>query len=144
MAEKLSTKLCNSILDTGSIKGSFTNMELRIYSGTPPATADAAITGTLLVTVKNGGSYATFGSAAAGVMGINGTETWSGSSTPGGVASHYRLVSNADDDGATGATYPRVQGTIGVGGSDMNVGTTTIGVGATFTVNTFTQSMVPS
>jgi hypothetical protein len=142
--EQMSTKLCNSMLDTGSLKAAFTNMELRIYSGTIPASADAAITGTKIAVVKNGASYATFGTASGGVIGINSTETWSDTSAVGGVATHYRLVSHADDDGATGSTYPRIQGTVGVGGSDMNVGNTTITAGTAFPVNTFNQALIPT
>jgi hypothetical protein len=143
--EKMSTKLCNNMLDTGSLKGSFTNMELRLYAGSVPATADAAAGSTAVIVVKNGGSYATFGTASGGTIAINSTETWTGTAGSTTTITFYRLVGHADDDSSdSGHIYPRVQGTIGVGGSDMNVGSAAVTSGASFTVNTFTQSIVPS
>jgi len=146
MAEKMSTSLCNYMLGTGSLKGAFTNMELRLYAGSVPATADAAAGSTAVVVVKNGGSYATFGTASGGVIGINSTETWTGTAGSSTTLTFYRLVAHADDDLTDVGTYTRnrVQGTIGVGGSDMNVGTAAVTSGAAFTVNTFTQAIVPS
>jgi hypothetical protein len=145
MAEKMSTGLCQYMMQTGSFKAAFTNMELRIYGGTVPATADAApASPTPICVVKNGGSYATFGTATAGVVTINLTETWTGTNASSATATFYRLVSNADANDSS-ATSPRVQGTIGTtGGFDMNVGSAALVNAATFTVNTFTQSLIPS
>jgi hypothetical protein len=145
MAEMMSTALCNKLLDTGSLKGTFNTAEVRIYSGSVPTTADAAA-GTVIAVVKEGGTSLTWAaSAAAGVL-AKSANTWADvtGTNAGGVATYYRLVNAADDDGATGSTYPRVQGTVGVGGADMNVGTTTIALHANFTLNVFTQSFVPN
>jgi hypothetical protein len=138
----MSTGLCNYLLDTGSLKALFsgTTGEIRLYSGSVPATADAAA-GTIVCTVKEGGSALNFAaSAAAGVL-SKGASAWSDPTPVGGVATYYRLVLAADDDSSS-SSFKRVQGTVGVGGADMNVGNTTIGPGA-FTLNVFTQSIIP-
>lgn len=143
MSEKMSTGLCNKLLDTGSLKGTFNTAQIRIYSGTPPATADAAITGTLIATVKQAGSSLGWDtSAVAGVL-AKGATAWTDPSAVGGVASHYRLVNAADADDLS-TTSPRVQGTVGTGGADMNVGSTTITASSVFEVNYFTQALIPS
>jgi hypothetical protein len=151
MAEKMSTGLCNMLLGGVSGAGSLKTIvdglfKLKIYSGTPPATADAALSGnTLLCTVANAGAAVNMDTAAAGgVIAKKTSETWSGTNaTPAGVATFYRFETTGDA-GALSTVLPRIQGTIGVGGADMNVGTTTLADGATFTVNYFTQALVPS
>jgi len=146
MAEKMSTGLCNALLDTSSLKAIFsaTTAELRIYGGTVPATADAApATPTPIATVKEGGAALTFAASASAGTIAKSANAWTDSSAAGGTATFYRLVLSADANDAS-ATAKRIQGTIGVGGADMNVGSTTIAGAAVFTVNTFTQSIVPS
>lgn len=147
MAEKMSTCLANYMLDTGSLRGAFASMEIRLYSSSP-ATADAAATG-LLCTIKNynGGSpiAATFESAAAaGILAKKASETWSGVNSASGTVATYRVVNNADDDSASSSTFKRIQGTVGVGGADMNVGSAALVSAATFTLNYFTQTLPPS
>jgi hypothetical protein len=57
MTLRLSTALRDFINADGSFKGALQGGELKIYSGSQPANADAAPTGTLLCTVtKNGGA----------------------------------------------------------------------------------------
>lgn len=146
MSEKMSTGLCNKLLDTGSLKSIFNLGFLKIYAGSAPATADAATTGTLLCTVSNNstGTGLTFdASAASGTLPKNSGETWSGTNGATGTATHYRLVA-VGDTGALSTTEARIQGTIGTGGTDMVVGSVALVNGATFTVNYFTQSLVPS
>jgi hypothetical protein len=52
MALKLSTALSNFLLGEGSFRKAFEDCLLKIYSGSAPATADLAPTGTLLVTIR--------------------------------------------------------------------------------------------
>ena len=150
MSQGMSTKLCNELLVTGSLKSIFivgNSAELRIYSGAVPAHADDVITGTKIATVLGpSGAYLSFAStAAAGVLAKE-SATWEDPSAVGGVATHYRLVLHADDDSAdSGFIYARIQGTVGSSGyNDMNVGSTTIAASSVFTVNTFTQSLQPN
>jgi hypothetical protein len=144
MSQKMSTGLCNYLLDTGSLKALFsgTTAQLRLYSGGVPASADAAA-GTLIATIKEAGAALTFlAAAAAGVL-AKSANVWSDPSCTGGTATYYRLVLSADDD-TLSAVFKRVQGTVGVGGADMNVATTVLGAASVFTLNYFTQAIVPS
>jgi hypothetical protein len=140
--QQQSTALCNYLLDTGSLKTLFsgTTAELRLYSGSLPATADAAA-GTLVARIKEGGAALTFAAAASGGVLSKSANVWSDPAPAGGVAAYYRLVLAADDDSAS-AVFKRVQGTVGLGGADLNVGNTTIA--GSFTLNVFTQSMIPN
>ena len=144
MAQEMSTGLCNYLLDTGSLKALFsgTTGEIRLYSGAVPATADAAA-GTVVATIKEGGAALNFAASAAGGTIAKGASAWSDPSCVGGTATYYRIVLHADDDSSS-ATYKRIQGTVGVGGADMNVGNNVIGAAATFTLNVFTQSIIPN
>jgi len=145
MAQKQSTGLCNYVLATGSLKGAYSAMRIRVYSGTVPVSADAAIgSAVLLNEVRSAGGNLSFDTAAAaGVLLKAPGETWVGTNTVGGTASFYRVVNSADD-GTLSTVFIRLQGTIGVGGADMNVGSTALTSGATFTLNYFSQSMIPS
>jgi hypothetical protein len=147
MSEKMSTGLCQQMLDTAPFKTIFDGGFIDIYGGTPPATADAAVSGaTLLCRVSNASTATglTFEAAATGgVLAKTAAEVWTGVNVAGGDASFYRLVTPADT-GASSPTEPRIQGTVGVGGADMNLGTVTLVNGATFTVNFFTQALIPS
>ena len=80
--------------------------------------------------------------AAAGVISKSGN-TWSDPSPTSGVATFYRLVNAADDNSAS-TTYPRIQGTVGTAGADLNLSSTTITGGVAFTINYYTQALVPS
>ena len=60
MAEKISTGMRNWKLGGGSIREALEDCVMKIYSGTPPDSADDAASGTLLVTItKDSGTVAT-------------------------------------------------------------------------------------
>ncbi len=146
MAQKMSTGLCNKLLDTNPLKTIFNLGFLKIYGGSVPATADAAASATLLctVSVSSGGTGVTFETTASGgVILKKSSETWSGVNAASGTATHYRLVA-AGDTGASSTTEARIQGTVGTGGADMNLGSTSLTSAATFTINYFSQAFVPS
>ena len=54
MAQRKSTGLVDFIAGSGSARQAMSNGRIFIYSGTQPATADDAVTGTLLVTLTKG------------------------------------------------------------------------------------------
>jgi len=54
MSLRLSTALRNALMATGSLKRTMRGGVIKIYSGTQPANADAAATGTLLATITVG------------------------------------------------------------------------------------------
>jgi hypothetical protein len=150
VSQRMSTSLCNALW-VSSFKAIFDGLaELRIWAGTPPVSADAAIAGqTLLVTVNNGGVNVNMDTGATGgVISKKPTETWGGTNAASGTASFYRFCLHTDangaDAGGTSVATPRLQGLIATGGSDMNLGVTALVAAAPFAIQFFTQSFVPS
>lgn len=145
---------CVMCFKGGSLKEIFKDGVLRIYSGTAPATADAAITGSLLCEISVDslafvpGSFDNgleFGDAVLGVIAKATGETWSGVASGNGTATHYRLVGNATDSGSLSTTLPRIQGTVGVGTSyDLNISSTSITIAETITISSFSYTLSPS
>lgn len=136
---KLSTGLRNAILSGSSIKAALDGGEIRIYSGQEPTTADAAIdsaANTLLCTIRsaNNGTL-TFGSAAGGVMLKAANEVWSGVNAASGTATFYRHVAAGDTPSTASTTAPRIQGTVGLAGADLNLTSTGLVAQATQALN---------
>ena len=140
MTLKASTGLRNQLLETNSLKTILAAGFIKIYSGTPPTSADDAIAAgnTLLTTITAAaGAGLTMGVAANGALPKNAAEAWSGVNVAGGVASFYRHVA-VGDTGVSSATQARVQGTISTIGDDMNITAgTTLANGATQTLNLY-------
>lgn len=120
-----------NLADTVCTSAVGSNGKLVIYSGTPPANADAALAGNVAIaTITN----VNFGAASgAGVTTI-------ASSTPdpsavGGIASFFRVQTSA------GVTV--FQGTIGTSGADATINSTLIAASAIVSLtgsNTYTSS----
>lgn len=153
MAEKKSTNLCNRLMNNEGFKDIFNDAQVRVYAGTPPATADGAITGNLLVTVQKDGTTTPAAldweaTITAGQVLKLASSTWNGTITGAGTqtATHFRLVDAADDDSddSSTKTFPRIQGTVAAGGGDMNLGNTSLVNGATFPINYFSQGLTPT
>lgn len=145
--EKMSTGLCNYLLDTGSLKTCFDGAaKLFIYGGAIPATADAALgAAVLLVTVANAGAEVNFDTTAAGgFLAKKPSETWTANGAANGTATFYRYQFTGDT-GALSTTNKRIQGTIGTTTLfDMVVASAAVSIGVPFPINYFTQSIVPS
>ena len=112
---KSSTGLAAYLMVTGSAKDAFDGGLVKVYSGAAPATADTAVSGTLLwtVSVDGDGTGVTFSSSASGrSMVKEPTETWQGAIAATGTAGYWRLVATGDD-GTLSTTAPRIQGTCG-------------------------------
>jgi hypothetical protein len=122
---KFSTGLRNVVANTSPYKTALNLGFLKIYGGTVPADADAALgAATLAVTLSNAGTATglTFDSATTGVLPKKSTETWSGTNVAAvNPATFFRYVI-AGDTGAASTTEVRLQGTVAQGGADVNVG----------------------
>lgn len=134
MAIKISTGLRNGMLGTNPLKTILASGFVKIYSGPVPSDADAAIggTNTLLCTisVNSSGTGLTFDTAAVnGVIVKNPAEVWSGNNVASGTATFYRHVTAADT-GALSTTEPRIQGEIGLAGTDMVLSNVVLASGA--------------
>jgi hypothetical protein len=98
---------------------------LRIYSGTPPANADTALSGnTLLAELALSSAFA--GAASSGVLTANAI-TADSSADATGTATFFRLL--------TSGGTAKVQGTVGAGSGDLSLNTTSIVSGAQVSVS---------
>lgn len=144
MTAKLSTQLRTNLAGSTGFAATFANGIIEIRTGTQPATADAAATGTLLGTITlNSGAFTpgtstnglTFASAAAGAVSKSGV--WSFNGIAAGTAGWFRLKGNAADNDTLSTTLPRLDGSIATSGADLNLSNVTIAIGAPNTVDSF-------
>lgn len=135
MATRLSTGLVNKLMATGSFKSVFTACFIDVYSGTQPASADDAPTGTKLVTLYSNGSSTGLNWESAAVNGtlskLN-SETWSGTVVNTGTAGWFRMREATDAGTAPSTTAARFDGSISTSGAQMNLGSLTLTAGAPF------------
>lgn len=103
---------------------------LRIYDGTPPATADTALSGNTLLAQLAMNATA-FGAAANGVATANAISNDT-SADATGTASFFRVLNNA------GTVI--LQGTVGTSGCDLNLNTVSIVAAAIVSVSSFTYT----
>lgn len=147
MTIKLSTGLRNALVGTKGLLHAdvLAKGEIRIYSGGVPSTADNAIdpAGDLLVTITNNAGDNTgglapllFEPAANGVITKLASQTWSGTIGISGGATYWRWVGYLDADDAS-PTAPRVQGAIGLVGSDGNLSNTALVAAAVQVIDYF-------
>lgn len=137
MTLKASTGLRNAMLDTASLKGAMTGFVMKIYTGAAPATADAAVTGTLLCTISNNsaGTTLSLATAASGSIPKTVSEVWSGVNVATGTAGYFRFVQLSGEDGTLSTTQKRIQGTCGTAGADLNMSSVNLTSGATQTID---------
>lgn len=149
MTLRLSTALRNNLAGTTGFAATFANGVIDVYSGTQPASADAAPTGTKLgrITLASGAFTAgvatnglTFAAAADGAVSKSGT--WSFAGIAAGTAGYFRLKTNTgadvDTDQTTLKAEARLDGSIAASGADMNLSNITIAIGAPVTIDSFT------
>ena len=146
MTIRLSTGLRTSMMGTQGFSEIFANGVIEIRSGSQPTNADSAATGTLLGTVTiahgaftpgtatNGLTWATPASGAVSKS----TDLWQFVGLTTGNAGWFRLKGNALDTGALSTTLPRLDGSIGSTGADMNLSTLAISDNAVTTIDSFT------
>lgn len=148
MTIRLSTGLRNAMVGSTGFTGALASGVIEIRSGTQPASADAAATGVLLGIVTVDGAAFTPGSPANGLVfsaPVDGRVTknldnWRFTGLATGTAGWFRHVGNALDSGGSSTTLPRMDGSIGTSGADMNLSNISIqdSVPATVDVYSFT------
>lgn len=145
MTLRISTGLATLLAGTTGFSSAMANGVIDIYSGTQPATADSAATGTLLGTVTlNSGAFTpgvttnglTFAAANAGTVSKSGV--WSFVGIAAGTAGWFRFRGNAADGGGISTALPRLDGSVATSGANLNLSNISIAVGAPTTVDTFT------
>jgi hypothetical protein len=158
MAVRFSVGLKNKLLgengvDSGAdgLRGIMKDGVIEIRTGSQPATASGAVTGTLLAYItESGGTFTPgatgngleFGAPAAGVVAKATGETWkTNSAIASGTAGWGRFRGNAADAGSVSATLPRIDFSIAKTGGDVNMSNTTFASGAPNTIDVFQITM---
>ncbi len=128
--------------EAASLQEIFHKGFIKLYSGSQPATANDAPTGTLLCTVYSDGSAAglSFGDASSGVLAKTVGETWSGTAVGTGTAGWFRLVAPSDT-AASSTTEERLDGAVATSGAQLNMSSTSIVTSAVQTISTFSITM---
>lgn len=140
---KSSTGLRNAMLNTGSFASVMEAGDggcIKVYSGTPPATADDAVTGTLLLTITTSGvttgtagSTLLMGAPTDGVISKEAT-AWTGTAVATGAPSYFRHVATGDT-GVLSTSQPRVQGDVALVGAALSMGVSTLTSGVTYPID---------
>jgi len=144
MAVRLSTGMVNAAAN--AIRTTYANAVGAVYTGTQPANADAAETGTLLGYItKDGGPFvageATNGlnweDAVDGVCAKPTDEEWSIIPVASGTAGYARIYANAMVTGASTSAV-RFDLACGVGAGELRFSTTQLVTSVKSVVNTLT------
>lgn len=146
MAWRYSNKMLNEMLN--AVRTQLANGTIEIYSGSQPASANDAATGTLLGRVTlNAGAWTAgsvtngleFDAATARQLDKAALETWQFVGIANGTAGWFRFRGNATDAGAADTTeaLPRIDGRIAVTGGEMNLSNLNVVTGAITTVDAF-------
>lgn len=117
------------LVDAGAGAGT-----LRIYTGSQPADADTAPTGTLLVTITLDATAA-FGAAAAGVATLDVSPALSGVAVAAGTAGYFLI----EDSNALNIMTGSITAT--GGGGDLELDNTSIAVSQTVNLTALTVSI---
>lgn len=139
MSLTFSTGARNYILGTGSFKGCFTNAFIDVFAGAKPASADTAPGSSALMTYsvnRDGVTGFTWGTASGGTINKASAETVQAIGLIAGTAGWFRMRL-AGDAGTTNTTDRRVDGSIAVSGSDMDMANLSVTVGAIRTLDSF-------
>lgn len=120
----------NAMLD--NYLAQFNNGYLRIYAGSAPANADAALGSPTLLGELRFAATA-FPASAAGSATANAI-TQDSSADATGTAAFYRAL-------ASDGTTVLEQGTVGTSGADLNLNTTSIVAGGPIQVTSFVRNM---
>lgn len=128
MSYSITTAQKNAALN--AIATAHNNGSIKLYSGSVPADANAANTGSLLVSCALNATA--FGSAASGTITANAITTTN--ATAAGTASYYRTF-------ASDGTTVLGQGTVGTSGADLNINTTSIALNGPVQITVYTVSI---
>lgn len=124
MPERISTTLANQVAD--NLYDVFNAGTLKLYSGSQPASADDAPTGTLLLTITLPATA--FGAASGGIKAKAGV--WAGVGAAAGTAGWCRW-----ENAATGKKLDGSVGTTG-SGAEVELDNLVIAVSQVVTINT--------
>jgi len=134
----------------GSLVDQFRNMTMKIFTGSQPATADDAESGSELIQITESSGAFTGGSSDNGInfgqvadaeLHTADGEVWSGKATATGTAGWFRIYDNAAIGGADDQV---IDGAIATSGSQMNMANTAITTDGTTTIDEVNIPMAES
>jgi|ERR1700712_30431 len=145
---QLSTGLRNAILTASPFKTALANCIINFYSGTMPASADAAKPqdALLLCTISDGGTGGGLNweaTAAGGQLAKSSSQTWRGNNVTTGTATWWSMQL-PNDDGSASTTAVRMQGTLAAIGADINLSSVDLVSGAVQTLDYFVVALPAS
>jgi len=145
---QLSTGLRDQIMVTAPFATALANCTLNFYSGTMPASADAAlpVDAVLLCTVSDaggGGALHWESASAGGVLAKSSSQVWSGTNVATGTAKWWSMQLPSDT-GTSSTTAVRMQGTLAVIGADINLSSVDLVLGAIQTLDYFVVAIPAS
>lgn len=114
-----------------ALTGAISGYTLSIYTGSQPAAANDAATGTKLVEIMING----FNAPANGSATLNTSTPNTGTAVATGTAGWGRIVGGAGE---------RIDGTVGTSGTDFTINSTSITNGATVTLTAMTVTQPAS
>lgn len=133
-----STGLRVAMLVGPGMKDALDGGEVRIYGGIRPAAADDSLGAALLLcTVKvDGTDGIAFDDTVPGLLTKPAADTWTGYNVASGTATFFRVVQPVDT-GAASTSAPRLQGSVGVVGADLNLDAVSLVAGAPTPISSF-------
>lgn len=119
----------------------FKGGRINVYTGSQPATANDAASGTLLFTITKNGDGVTgleLVNSATGTASKPSTDTWSGTAVASGTAGWFRFYEAGDNPAAASTSAARLDGAVATSGGQMTVTSTSVVAPAVQTINEFT------
>lgn len=132
LSDEVRTLACDAVVD--SLDAGAGPATIKIYTGSQPADADDAASGTLLATITM--SDPAFGAASAGVATADNTPALSATAAASGTAGWFRAADSNDTN--------RIDGDVGEGSGTLNLDNTDIVSGQTVTVTGWTVTVAAS
>jgi len=133
--------VCEELLD--GVAEIMRNCKINVYTGSQPASANNAATGTLLYTITKNNDGVTgleWTSASNGTIAKQSGDTWAGIGLAGGTAGWFRAYEEDDNPASSSTTAARFDGAVATSGGEMTVTSTTVASGAVQTVSSFTYT----
>lgn len=130
---------------TSSLVASMNASFIDVYTGTMPASADMAPTGTLLGTISVNGLAGAALHVVAGTTTVSkASEPWIIKPTAAGTAGWFRWRKSGDSGGVSGTAF-RIDGSIGTNDNpgDMIWDNLVMAVGQPYTIDSFVYSITP-
>jgi len=151
----LSTGLRAAMLGNIGLAQALEYGAIHLYTGTQPATADDAVPpGVVRIgTITKDGAAWVAGSTVGGVN-VVGTSTlayvdkesadWEAEAEAEGTIGWFRFVGNAADAGAASVSLPRMDGSVGVAGANLNLANINCVVGTPLVITSFRYTLPKS